>query len=580
MTDSIAATVQDAVPDAILAAAIFVRDPKRFGGIILRGDGPVRDDMVAAIGATLATKGPVLKIPINVDAERLLGGLDLAATLAAGRGVQRAGILSAAAGGAVIIPMSERIGADISAHVAQAMDGGALAAIMLDDGRDGDEAPPKVVVERVAFACDLSDMRLYDRRDWPDAIPLCDVQPLPCDALASLAATAYALGVGSARALNFAHAAARGHAALNGRAIADDSDSAAAVRMVLVPRATRMPPAEQQDDASPPPPESHQDKPQQESRDPAPEPDQRDDSDTRHDPADMQDMMVDAAAAAIPPHILDMIEKRLAGQGRVQSGRAGQKQASGKRGRPKASRPGMPGGGRALALIDTLRAAAPFQAIRRMSAPADGTRRIHIRARDLHVRRFEQRRESLTIFVVDASGSSAISRLAEAKGAVELMLAQAYVKRAQVALIAFRGTGAEVLLPPTRSLTRARRALSALPGGGGTPLAAGLTLAQAMATLAQRNGQTPMLAILTDGKANLAADGRANRAVAMAEAQDVARMVRDAGFQSIIIDISPRPQAEAAAIADALGGRYLPLPRANSAAMVSAIQTLHDPQTA
>jgi magnesium chelatase subunit D len=94
---------------------------------------------------------------------------------------------------------------------------------------------------------------------------------------------------------------------------------------------------------------------------------------------------------------------------------------------------------------------------------------VAIRREDLRVRRFQTRAEVLTIFAVDASGSSALARLAEAKGAVELLLAEAYVKRAQVALIAFRGTGAELLLPPTRSLARARRLLAELPGGAAAP---------------------------------------------------------------------------------------------------------------
>ena len=125
------------------------------------------------------------------------------------------------------------------------------------------------------------------------------------------------------------------------------------------------------------------------------------------------------------------------------------------------ARPGTPGNGKRLALIDSLRTAAPWQNIRRQAAKAGDNRKIHIRTSDLRVRHFEQRSETLTIFAVDASGSSALSRLAEAKGAVEMMLAQAYVKRSQVALIAFRQSAAEILLPPTRSLTRARRALAA-----------------------------------------------------------------------------------------------------------------------
>jgi magnesium chelatase subunit D len=93
------------------------------------------------------------------------------------------------------------------------------------------------------------------------------------------------------------------------------------------------------------------------------------------------------------------------------------------------------------------------------------------------VSRFKQRRETTTIFVVDASGSAALHRLAEAKGAVELLLADCYVRRDRVAMLAFRGKGAELMLPPTRSLVRAKRSLAGLPGGGGTPLAAGMDAA-------------------------------------------------------------------------------------------------------
>ena len=121
-------------------------------------------------------------------------------------------------------------------------------------------------------------------------------------------------------------------------------------------------------------------------------------------------------------------------------------------------------------------------------------------------------RDTTTIFVVDASGSAALHRLAEAKGAVELLLAECYVRRDQVALIAFRGRGAELLLPPTRSLVRAKRSLAALPGGGGTPLAAGIDAAVELAELALRRGETPIVVVLTDGRANVARDGTGGRA--------------------------------------------------------------------
>jgi magnesium chelatase subunit D len=72
------------------------------------------------------------------------------------------------------------------------------------------------------------------------------------------------------------------------------------------------------------------------------------------------------------------------------------------------------------------------------------------------------------------------------------LLADCYVRRDEVALIAFRGDGAELLLPPTRSLVRAKRSLSALPGGGGTPLAAAIDATAACWSSCARRGSTPL----------------------------------------------------------------------------------------
>ncbi|NDH40295.1 MAG: VWA domain-containing protein, partial [Gammaproteobacteria bacterium] len=127
--------------------------------------------------------------------------------------------------------------------------------------------------------------------------------------------------------------------------------------------------------------------------------------------------------------------------------------------------------------------------------------KIEIRPDDIHITRFQQRRESLTLFVVDASGSSALQRLAEAKGAVELLLADCYVRRDQVALIAFRDETAELILPPTRSLVRAKRALAALPGGGATPMAAALDLTRDLAEKVGKQGTNMQYVLLTDGAA-------------------------------------------------------------------------------
>jgi magnesium chelatase subunit D len=533
----------------------------------MRGGGPVRDALLEYVRDHWTADAPLLRLPINVDGERLLGGVDLTATLAAGRRIMRPGLLPDARGGAVIVAMAERLGEAVAAPLAQMLDRGALAVVLIDDGEEADEAPPAILVERCAFSADLSALRAVpDCAIDAPPVALHEVAPLSVEQRGAIAHVAAALGIVSTRALIFADRAARGCAALAGRTIVGDDDVAAAVRLVLSHRATRVP------EAAPPPeppPPDHA----------PPSDDAMADNHEQPAPsdADLEDIVLAAALAAIPKHVLDQLSANRRGGNRGRGGRAGQKQQSARRGRPLSARIGVPGHGKRLALIDTLRAAAPWQRLRRATALPGRTDHVQIRKSDLRVRAFEQRRESLTIFAVDASGSSALARLAEAKGAVELMLAEAYVKRAEVALVAFRQAGAEVLLPPTRSLTRARRALAALPGGGGTPLAAGLIAARQLAEAGMRCGQSPVIALLTDGKANVRLDGGADREGAMAEVSGLARSMAAAGLASIVIDISPRPRPEAAELAAALGGRYLPLPSAHSAAMVAAIGSVNDP---
>ena len=199
-------------------------------------------------------------------------------------------------------------------------------------------------------------------------------------------------------------------------------------------------------------------------------------------------------------------------------------------------------------------------------------RRIEIRIDDLRIHRFTQPTETTTVFVVDASGSLAANRLAEVKGAVELLLAECYVRRDQVALLAFRGKGAELLLPPTRSLARAKRSLSGLPGGGATPLASAIDAALGLADGIRRRGQTPVLVFMTDGRANVARDGTAGRVRAEADAHDAARAAAFAGFRILLVDAAPRPQQPARALAASLGALYIPLPRAEAGALLQAVR--------
>jgi len=578
--------------DTLTAARLLAAAPARLGGIWLRGAGPEREAALALLTAAFDGRA-VRRVPVHIDEERLCGGLDVAASLAAGHRIEQTGLLQEAAGGLLVVPMAERMSALVAGRIAQAMDAGAgFALVLLDDGGE-DEAPPVALTERVAFWCEGVGIAPTPDTNLPEfpspstppvGVAQDKLQPLAevegrlanggehvprlrsgqtegVEVAQSLANLSLALGVDSARALLFAQTATRLHAQSHSRD-ATDEDLAFAARTILGPRATRIP--QKADDTPPPPPEAEDEPP----------PGDAESEQEQHDPDALDDLILAAALASIPKDVLARIGEGRSARRATGAGGAGRKRASQLRGRPLGSRPGLPRGGARLALIDTLRAAVPWQEIRRQQEAADAPKRLRIRKGDLRIRRFEERAEALTIFAVDASGSSALARLAEAKGAVELMLAQSYVKRAQVALIAFRGTGAELLLPPTRSLTRAKKVLGELPGGGGTPLALGLAAASELAETQAARGRTPFVALLTDGKGNIDRQGQPGRAQAGEDALAAARRFAAAGTQGVVIDISARPQPEAAAIAAAMRARYLALPRADARGVEQAVSAL------
>ncbi|MGP9819143.1 VWA domain-containing protein, partial [Salinarimonas sp. NSM] len=225
-----------------------------------------------------------------------------------------------------------------------------------------------------------------------------------------------------------------------------------------------------------------------------------------------------------------------------------------------------------LDLVSTLRAAAPWQPLRtRGRDAAAGGPRVAVRREDFRVGVRKPTIRRTTIFAVDASGSSALARLAEAKGAVELLLAECYVRRDRVALVAFRNREAELVLEPTRSLARAKKALAGLAGGGATPLARGIDAALACADAVRRRGEDPVIVLLTDGKTNIGRAGEPGREAAREDALAAAREARARGIVGLVVDISRAGQPLAQEIAAAMGARYLALPWADAATLSSAV---------
>src|SRR5579859_1458284 len=240
-------------------------------------------------------------------------------------------------------------------------------------------------------------------------------------------------------------------------------------------------------------------------------------------------------------------------------------------------------------VLSTLRVAAPHQAQRRRIATdehdgADGQRRrILVKPADL---RFKVRTApvgALTVFAVDASGSMAARRrMALAKGAVTSLLQRAYQTRDEVAMIAFRGSGAEVVLPPTSSVHLASVRLRALPTGGRTPLAlalrcAGVLFAQHDSAATAR-ARIPLLVLVSDGRANVALAGGDPFADTMAQA----RVLRAAGVGALVVDSEDGPVrlGRARTLAVELGAQYVQLAHLSAgsppeAALAATVRNQH-----
>ena len=543
--------------------------------------------------------GPRRRLPLHIGDDRLLGGLDLAATLRSGRPLVQRGLLAECDGGILTLPMAERTPPALAAKLAAVMDAGAvvlerdaLAArhqsafglVLLDEGLAEDEAPPGGLLDRLAFHLRLEPPEAGAPLPFGlDALAVGEIaaarRRLPDvgagdDAVEALCATSLALGIASARAPSFAprRRTRRGRAlrARPGQRGRHGPGGAAwswrrgrpGCRPRRRPRNRRSPSRRRSGATARRARAARIGPRKRETGSPW-----RTSWSRRRRPRSR------------PTSWRGSWPARAGTAGLRGAGRAGPLRAGSGRGRPVGARRGAPGQGQRLNVLATLRAAAPWQAIRRHELP-EGQRvaraGVLIRREDFRVTRTKHHPETTTIFVVDASGSAALHRLAEAKGAVELLLADCYVRRDSVALLTFSGRSAELLLPPTRSLVRVKRSLAGFPAGGGTPLASAIDATAALAEGLRRKGQSPVAVFLTDGRGNIARDGTADRERAESDARAAARALAAGGLASLLVDISPRPRPVGRRLAEDLGATYLALPQADAAALSSAVQA-HTP---
>ena len=532
--------------DAKLALILNAIDPQ-CGGVLFAGEkGSGKSTCARLFRELLPGETPFVEVPLNMTEDALLGTVDIERALKHGEKAFQPGILSRADGGVIHIDDINLLPAGMIALIFEAHDRGTnileregitahhpcrfipiatmdpdeglLSAHFLDRfgmfvawGAIRTNAGKMEIIrksESVLYATSDTDAALSRLRERiANARRLLKRVHVPATIEQSIVERCIERGIEGHRGELFLFCAARAYAAFRAEITVTEEHVDQVLPLVLAHRA-RPAPEEQEEPTEVQPSEKNQsDNESQTERETEP----RNHQNQLHE-GGAQETSSEASAAPADastgkeeifdtgePFPVRRIALRKDRLKRAESGRRTKTASQGKSGRYVRS--GFKSAERDVALDATLRAAAPYQAMRERNGS------VVIRPEDLRFKEREKKMSHLVIFVVDGSGSmGAQRRMTETKGAVQSLLLDCYRKRDKVAFIVFRRNRAEVVLPPTSSFEYAAKRLKEIPVGGRTPLSAGLLeVYRLVMRMRMRRPQTRCLVVLvTDGRANQA----------------------------------------------------------------------------
>lgn len=602
---------------------------------------------------------PFVQVPVNVMEDRLFGSVDVKKTLETGDTVFEPGLLADAHRGILYVDDLNLLDTDLTTMLLQAISDGFVVVeregisvkypckpLMIGTMNSEDSELKDVFLDRIGIAlnADTEPLTLEDRVEAVEKVvkfssggmtaeemqvleegednlrnsiifarEYLKDKALSGDQLRYLCEEAMRGGCEGHRAELAATRVALASAALEDSVVRAD-DLRLAVKLAIVPRSIyRLP--EEDEEMMPPPPPPPKSAPQPENQmnedntneEQEEEDDKEDDKEDEEPPEEDEDDEEEMGEPSVPEEFMfeaepqDVDSDLMKFTGKQRAGKGGKSGVILSRDRGRYLRPVTPKEGQPIrvAIDATLREAAKNQVWRRAEAKAKGLdpTRTYLEPSDVRSKLMARKAGSLLIFAVDASGSMALNRMNAAKGAACGLLTEAYQSRDKISLIPFQGDVAEVLLPPTRSISLAKSRLDTMPCGGGSPLAHAMTQAVRTGLNAMSSGDVGkcIIVLISDGRANVplaistgeqlpdsGLDEEGNKKkLTDAEKKEMRQNLKDevlqiAGqirempqFKLLVIDTENKfvSTGMAKEIAETAGGRYHYIPKASADAM-------------